>query len=525
MPYKVLIADRGEAAVRIARTLRADGYIPLGIYTKEDGESLHRRFVAGDKEVSSYLDVKDIVRAAAELGADAVHPGYSLLGENPDFASEVLRKGMTFIGPPPSIIKTARDKVSSKTYAEKMGIPTLPWTEVERPEDVLEFASAHGYPVIIKPATGSRGVGLRIAWSEREVEAAFESARKEAEKAFKNPRLYVEVYLPRAKHIEVQVLGDGSHVVHLGERECSLQRGFQKIVEEAPSPSLTPEERNKIYEYAVLLAERLKYVGIGAIEFLFDVEKREFYFIEVNVGLQPEHSVTEMITGVDVVKKQVEIALFKTLDLKQSDVGFRGHAIEVKIYAENPYTGEPSLGRVTAYSEPAGPGIRVDPGIAAGSNVVEASGSFVSKLVAWGPDRPAAIKRLENALREYVIEGVVTNLRLLKHVISSPEFLQATYTTRFLEERAGYFREKLAEEALLHSVVAVALVEAGDESAKTLLHKPGLVERVLESERARSLKRSAWYYYMALKSSIERAKFRSRRAGLRREEGKEARGR
>ncbi|MEM1880202.1 MAG: biotin carboxylase N-terminal domain-containing protein [Desulfurococcaceae archaeon] len=508
MPYRVLVANRGEIAIRIAKTVREMGLTPLGIYTKEDVYSLHRRFMFEDREVSSYLDIKDIVDVAVEMGADAVHPGYGFLSENPEFAGEVLRKGLVFVGPSPQIIGMAGDKTAAKVYAEKMGIPTLPWTEASKLEDVVEFARVHGYPVIIKAAGGGGGRGSRVVWREKDVETAFEVARKEAERAFKDPRLFVEPYIAKAKHIEVQVIGDGSTVVHLFERECSIQRRFQKIVEEAPSPSLNPDERGKVHEYAVALASGLRYVNAGTVEFVFDVDRREFYFMEINTRIQVEHPVTEMITGIDIVKKQIEVALYGVLDLRQSDITRRGHAIEVRIYAENPLTGEPSPGRITRYVEPVGPGVRVDTGVTEGSIVTDRYDPLISKLIVWGPDRFVALRRLEKALSEYIIEGVSTNIKQLKLMIASAEFVNASYTTAFYEKNEAYLKSKLLDEATLHSVIASALLEFKDEGCKTLLRKTRGLKEILETPRAEKLKRSAWYYYVVLRGAIERAKQR-----------------
>lgn len=509
MPYRVLIANRGEIAVRIAKTLRDIGFIPLGVYTKEDAESLHRRFMVEDREISSYLEIKEIVDVAVELGADGVHPGYGFLSENPEFAQEVLRKGLIFIGPPPSIISMAGDKIAAKVYAERLNIPTLPWSEISGPDDVIEFAKVHGYPVLIKAAGGGGGRGTRIVWREEEVENKVEVAKKEAEKAFKDSRLFVEPYLTRAKHIEVQILGDGSNQIHLFERECSVQRRFQKIVEEAPSPSLTSNERERLYEYALTLAYGLKYVNAGTVEFLFDMNRREFYFMEMNTRLQVEHPVTEMITGVDIVRKQVEIAFYHVLDLRQSDVVSRGHAIEVRIYAENPLTGEPSASTITRYVEPTGPGIRVDSGVTCGSTISDKYDLMISKLVAWGPDRTSALSRLIRALNEYVIEGIQTNIAVLKQLVTTEEFKDATYTTRFYEDLEQRFKERLLDDLLVHSVIASALVEYDDEVARsTLLRKSTGVRRILETGDASRFKRSAWYYYVALRGAVERARVR-----------------
>jgi len=502
MSTRIMIANRGEIAVRIARSLIESSYIPVGVYTKEDENALHRRYLVEDREVSSYLDIKDLVDAALEMGAEAIHPGYGFLSENSEFAREVARRGLIFIGPTPSIIDLAGDKIALKILAEKIEVPVLPWCEVRGPEDIYEFARTHGYPVIIKAVGGGGGRGCRVVWSSSEIEKATEAARKEAEAAFRDPRLYVEPYLEHAKHIEVQVLGDGDNVVHLYERECSVQRRFQKIVEEAPSPSITHWEREKLLEYAVTLAKQLRYKSAGTIEFLFDNKRREFYLMEVNARLQVEHPITEMITRVDIVKKQVEIALYSVLDLKQNNVEVHGHSIEVRVYAENPLTGEPSPGVVMRYREPSGPGIRVDSGIAENSKVSAKYDPLVAKVIAWGPTRIVSISRLKMALEDYTIEGVATNIPLLKYVISSEEFASGTYTTEFFKEKENYFKELIKEALELQSATLIALLELGDKSVKELYEKKIGIRGVISTEHIKRLKRSAWYYYTQLKYSL-----------------------
>ncbi|MEM0469378.1 MAG: biotin carboxylase N-terminal domain-containing protein [Desulfurococcaceae archaeon] len=519
MPVKVLIANRGEVAIRIARTLVESGYIPVGIYTADDADSLHRRFLVDDTEVSSYLDIKDVVNAAVELGAEAVHPGYGFLGENPEFAHEVARKGLVFIGPPPGTITLSRDKLASKTFAEKLEVPTLPWVEVHEQEDVIEFAKVHGYPVIVK-ATSSGGEGIGVAWSEKEVESAIKSARSGAEKSFKDVKLYVEPYIEHAKHIEVQVLGDGDNIVHLYERECSIRRNFyQKIIEEAPSPFLNAAERGRLYEYALKLASGLRYVNAGVVKFVFDIKKREMYFTEIGTGLQAGHSATEMITRIDLVKKQVEVALYKVLGLKQHDVMREGHAIEACVYAENPYTGEPSQGIVKKYKEPGGPGVRVDSGIAEGSRISGHNDPLIAKVIAWGSDRYTSVQRLERALREYVIDGVPTNIPLLRYSVQSPEFISANYTIRYFEIGLSNVYSKMLEDSRVHAVILSTLFEYGDASVKAYSKKASLIEHVLKSEKVSSIKRRAWYYYVSLKTALERS-YSGRKSRVREERSK-----
>lgn len=509
MPVKIMIANRGEIAIRIAKTLLENGYMPVGIYTKSDSNSLHRRFLVEDREVSSYLNISEIVEAAVDMGAEAIHPGYGFLSENPEFAREVLKNGLIFIGPPPNIMAMAGDKIASKIFAERLEVPTLPWIEAKDFDEVLEFAKIHGYPLIIKAAGGGGGRGVRIVYNEKELKKSLEVARKEAEIAFADPRLFVEPYIPISKHIEVQILGDGDNIVHLFERECSIQRRFQKIIEEAPSPSLFDNERNKLYNYAVEMAERLRYRNAGTIEFVFDLRRREFYFMEINTRIQVEHPVTEMITGIDIVKKQVEIALYGVLDIKQGSILRHGHSIEVRIYSENPITGEPSKGKITSYHEPSGPGIRVDSGVCDGSTISGEYDPMIAKLIVWSPDRWKALERLRNALAEFRIEGVSTNIPLLRQIISTEEFVNATYTTRFFDEKREMFVNKLLNEALIHSLTAVALVEFGEKGVKNYLKKYPLLHRIRSSERIDMAKRHAWYYYNVVKDLADRISRRS----------------
>lgn len=511
MPARILIANRGEIAIRIARTLLENNYVPLGVYTHDDIESHHRKFLAEDVEVSSYTDIEEIVSAAVELGADAIHPGYGFLSENAEFAREVLKRGLKFIGPSPDIIAIAGDKIASKTLAENLEVPVLPWVKASDPQDIIEFGKIHGYPLIVKAARGGGGRGIRVINSPNDVETIFEVARKEAESCYKDPRLFVEPYVEQAKHIEVQILGDGDNIIHMYERECSLQRRYQKVVEEAPSPSITATEKSRVCEFATRLASKLKYNNAGTIEFIYDIRRGEFYFTEINARLQVEHPVTEMISGVDIVKKQVEIALDSVLDLKQTDISIRGHAIEARIYAENPYTMEPSYGRITRYLEPHGPGIRVDSGVVEGSLVCERYDPLIAKVIAWGADRNTALYRLGRALNEFIISGISTNIPLLKQVVSAHQFIKAIHTTKFLEDALPTLYSRVIEELRVHAAILVMLIENNDKGSETFISKGGLIRQVLRGERVSSLKRKAWYYYITIRGNLGHYKSKSAR--------------
>jgi len=501
MTTKVMIADRGVAAVRVARSLVESGYAPVGFYVKGEETSLHRKYLVEDREVSDYLDVEELVDIAVEMGAEAIHPGYSPLSDDPEFAREAARRGVIFVGPPPSTTEFVSDKIALKILAEKIEVPTLPWSEVKDLEDVYEFASVHGYPVVVKAATCRGGRGYRVVWNSSDAEKAVDAVKKEAKTVFKDSRLYVEPYLEHAKYIEVQVLGDGDNIVHLYERECSIQRRGQKLVEEAPSPLLSQSEREKLVEYALAVARQLKFKSAGAVRFLYDLKKKEVYLLEIKTCLQPEHAVTEMTTRIDIVRKQVEVALYGVLDLKQASVVLHGHSVGAAIYAENPLTGEVFQGVVARYKEPNGPGVRVDSGVIEGSKITAKHDSLVAEVVAWASTRILAVSRLKRALDDFVLEGVITNIPLLRRLISSEEFSSGAYTTRLLEGKENYFRELIKESLELQSATLVALMEFGVKGVKRLYEKR-ITRELGEAERIRSLKRSAWYYYAMLKHGL-----------------------
>lgn len=506
MSRRVLIANRGEIAIRIAKALIDAGFTPLGIYTKKDSSSLHRKYMVEDAEVSSYLDVKEIIEAAIELGAEAIHPGYGFLSENVDFAREVARKGLIFIGPPPNILELSGDKIAVKSIAEKLGIPTLPWMPVKDVKDVMEFIRENGLPAIIKAAGGGGGKGIRVITrnDEKEIEKALEAASKEAKSAFNDDRLYIEKFVNPAKHLEVQVMGDGDNIIHLYERECSIQKNMQKLVEEAPSPSISEKERKELLEYALTFAYSVRYQNIGTVEFLFDVQNRSAYLMEVNARIQVEHPVTEMVTAIDIVRKQVEIAFYKVLDIRQENVVLRGHSIEARVQAVNPLTWSPASGVVKNYVEPTGPGVRVDSGIATGSRILPDYDPLVAKVIVWGYNRQLAVSRLRRALSEYLIDGVPTNIPLLKGIVSHPEFVNATHTTDFLERNYDGLREKILEELRLHAAISAFLAEK--KPIKTRGEEKSLVEKqpVIPQEASRQLKRTTWYYYITLRNKLHR---------------------
>jgi len=504
---KILIANRGEIAIRIARSVYEMGFIPIGIYTEQDVNSLHRRYMYEDKMVTSYLDINSIIEAAEEMGADAIHPGYGFLSENPVFASRVKSRGIVFIGPSPEIIRLAGDKIKAKEIAREAGVPTLDWIIAEDPKDVLEFGREVGYPLLIKAAGGGGGMGIRIVRDPGEVNRLFEQARREAENAFKDPRLYVEPYIENARHIEVQIIGDGSRVVHLYERDCSIQRRYQKIVEEAPSPILSPEERESIIGKALDLAEHIEYDNAGTFEMIYDLKTRRFYFMEINARLQVEHPVTEMITGVDIVKEQIRIALGDGISFKQEDVRIRGHSIEVRVNAENPLTMMPSPGVIKTYVEPSGPGIRVDSGVTVNSEVSTDYTPLIAKLIVWGSDRSEVLKRLERALDEFVIGGVTTNILLLKAIVKHPVFRKGLYSTAFMSNYWSDLVSMIKEIEVKHALTALSIAY----KYNIKLHPRIVTERSyisytngLLDTRLAALKRKAWIYWTRIKKELKR---------------------
>ncbi len=440
---RILVANRGEIAVRVIRTARELGIEAVAVYSSADEDALHVRLadhavLLGPAEPQhSYLDIERIVEAAVETGAEAVHPGYGFLSQNPLFAQRLEEEGIVFIGPPPDVQRLVGDKLGARRFFSARGVPVVPGTlEPVSAGDAASIAEEIGFPVMVKPVAGGGGIGMFTASSVEELEESLRKAAELAGRAFGSVEVYVERYFPRAKHIEVQIIADRhGTVAHLYERECSVQRRFQKVIEEAPSPSITGEERERLLGYAVKAAESCGYVNAGTFEFLFDVEERRFYLLEVNSRIQVEHPITEATTGVDIVEEQIRVAAGERLGFKPGGVERRGHAIEARIYAEDPSTGFiPSPGRIEELHEPAGPWIRVDSGVYEGYTVPEHYDPMLMKVIAWGPSREAAARRLARALSELHIAGVKTNKHLLLRVLRHPAFLDASYTTRFLDQ-------------------------------------------------------------------------------------------
>lgn len=437
---KILIANRGEIALRIHRACREMGIRTVAVHSTADSEAMHVRLadesvcIGPPSSRESYLNPAAILSAATITNADAIHPGYGFLSENPDFADMVHEHGFAFIGPAPQIIRLMGDKITAKRAAIEAGLPVVPGSDgaVTSEAEAIALADKFGYPVLFKATAGGGGRGMKVATCENEIGEAFRMARTEAAAAFGNPDVYMEKYLKAPRHIEIQVLGDAHGcAVHLGERDCSLQRKHQKVLEEARSPALNNEERAKIGETARKAVEHLGYTNAGTMEFLY--ENGEFFFIEMNTRLQVEHPVTEMITGIDLVREQIRIASGAPLGYTQADVRFSGHAIECRINAEDPVTFAPSPGRVTDFHQPGGMGVRVDSGLYQGVMIPPYYDSMVAKLIVHGTTRNECLMRLRCALDEFVIEGVKTTLPLHRRLMNSPDFLDGAYDIHWLE--------------------------------------------------------------------------------------------
>jgi acetyl-CoA carboxylase, biotin carboxylase subunit len=439
---KVLVANRGEIALRVMRTCREMEVAAVAVYSEADRQAAHvwradeAVFLGGAEPAESYLNMDRIVAAARETGAEAIHPGYGFLAENPDFAERCEQEGLVFIGPPARVIRELGDKTAARRTVLQSGVPVIPgMTKPEAdPQAIAREAAEIGYPVLIKAAAGGGGKGMRVVTSPREIHEACLSAASEAKSAFGDGSIYLEKVLSRPRHVEFQVVADRhGRVVHLFERECSVQRRHQKIIEETPSPVMTPALRERMGAAAVAVAKASGYVNAGTVEFLVDPEGN-FYFLEVNTRLQVEHPITEMITGLDIVRLQLEVAAGNPLPFVQEDVQSRGHAIECRIYAEDPENGfRPSPGRIAHVEEPSGPGIRNDCGVYSGFQVPVEYDPILSKLIAHAPTREQAIRRMTRALEDYVILGVKTSVPILIDVLESEAFKRGQTFTDFLD--------------------------------------------------------------------------------------------
>ena len=440
---KILIANRGEIALRIQRACRELGIRTVVVHSEADTEAKYVKLadesvcIGPAPAAQSYLNIPAIISAAEVTDAEAIHPGYGFLSENADFAEKVERSGFVFIGPRPENIRLMGDKVTAKQAMLKAGVPCVPGSEGALPEDpkeIVRIARKIGYPVIIKAAGGGGGRGMRVVHTEAALLNAVSMTRGEAQAAFSNPMVYLEKYLENPRHIEIQILAD-SHksAVYLGERDCSLQRRHQKVIEEAPAPELPARLREKVGERCVEACRKISYRGAGTFEFLY--EDGEFFFIEMNTRIQVEHPVTEMITGIDIVQEQIRVAAGEKLRFRQRDVQIRGHAIECRINAEDPYRFTPSPGRITSYHAPGGPGIRVDSHVYQGYTVPPNYDSMVGKVIAYGATREQAIRRMRVALSEMVVEGIQTNIPLHRELLHDIRFVRGGVSIHYLEQR------------------------------------------------------------------------------------------
>ena len=480
---KVLVANRGEIAVRIIRACRELGINTVAVYSEADRRALHVRYAdeayllgpAPSRE--SYLRADKIIDIARKCGADAVHPGYGFLAERDDFAAACADAGITFIGPRPSSIAAMGDKAEARATVIKAGVPVVPGTEDVgnlTDDELLAKAPQIGFPLLIKATAGGGGKGMREVKSLEEMPSLLQSARREAESAFGDGNVYLEKLLENARHIEIQIMADThGNVIHLGERECSIQRRHQKLLEEAPSAAIDSELREKMGSVAVKAAQAVDYANAGTIEFLLDKENN-FYFLEMNTRLQVEHPVTEMITGIDIVKEQIRVARGRVLSYAQSDVQFNGHAIECRINAEDPYDNFlPSTGRITHSIIPTGPGVRIDTGVYPGFEITPFYDPMIAKLIVWGETRAQAILRMRRALEEYRVVGVRTNIPFHQTLMDSHRFMGGQYDTRFVEERFSMesASESLEDDAEIAAILATLVAHQETEHSANIVNR------------------------------------------------------
>lgn len=455
MIKKVLIANRGEVAVRIIRACKELDIKTVAIYSEADINSLHVKkadeaYLIPMDPIKAYLDYNKIINIAKQSGADAIHPGYGFLSENHEFAQACIDAGLIFIGPTPEQIETFGDKVKAKKVMKNLGIPVVPGSDepITKLDDAYDIADSIGYPIILKAAYGGGGRGMRVVYKKEDLKQNFESAQKESLAFFGKGDIFIEKYIQRPKHIEVQILADKyGNVVHLGERDCSIQRRHQKIIEITPSPKLDKNVRNKMLGMSVRAMMKYGYESAGTIEFILDQTTNEFYFIEMNTRLQVEHTITEMVTGIDIVEQMIRIANGEPLSFVQNDISFRGCAIQFRINAEDPKRNfAPSPGRVSAYHSPGGIGVRMDSAIYKDYTIPPYYDSLVSKLCVWALDWERAVARAKRALDEFIIRGIPTNLQLHREIIRDEDFIRGDFDTSFLDKKLSQYDYKIEGE-------------------------------------------------------------------------------
>jgi len=474
---KILIANRGEIACRVIQSCRKMGIATVAIFSEAEPHALHVQMadesysVGGAEAAESYLNIRRIVEVALQSGAEAVHPGYGFLSQNPDFVLACEKEDIRFIGPSPEVMVRMGDKVLARRLAKEAGLPIIPGSDGDvSDEEALEAAQAIGYPVMVKATAGGGGIGIRMAASRTELAEVLDRARSLAQSAFGSPRIYLEKYLDGPAHIEVQVLADThGHVVHLFERDCSVQRRHQKVIEETPSLKVSQSLLENMVTEAVILARHIGYIGAGTVEFLLDKEG-EFYFLEMNTRLQVEHGITEMVTGVDLVEQQIRVAAGEPLPFAQEDIRRRGHAIEARIYPEDPVTFMPAAGVIADIFLPKGANIRVDHGLYPGYEVTSYYDPLLAKLMVWGKDRDEAVHRMADALQDLRLEGVINNIPLVQTVLREPSFIRGTYDTGLLSHMVALPERRIIQvpgkgvtvtgDGSLTEEVAAAIVEA-----------------------------------------------------------------
>ena len=477
---KVLIANRGEIAIRIIRACWELGIKTVAVYSEADKRSLHvtladEAYCIGPAPAAkSYLNIDAILNVAEKAKVDAIHPGYGFLAENAEFARTVKKAGFEFIGPNPEAIEAMGSKINAKKIMKKAGVPLIPGSEgaVEDIDEAVEIAEAIGFPVVVKASAGGGGMGMSVAYSKEELKEVIESARNIAKSAFGDPTVFIEKYLENPRHIEIQLLGDKhGNIIHLGDRECSIQRRHQKLIEEAPSPIMTEELRERMGEAAIKAGKAINYDSAGTVEFLY--ENGKFYFLEMNTRVQVEHTVTEQVTGIDIVKAMIKIAAGEELTLKQEDVEIRGHAIECRINAEDPLNDfVPCPGKIKLYRSPGGPGVRIDSGVCGGAEIPPYYDSMIAKLITYGNSREEAIVRMRRALKEYVIVGVTTNMPFHRAVLEDEKFIRGEISTHYVEQNMNRLKKKMVQYALesrdLYSVVSEKVFEKNKKIAAAI---------------------------------------------------------
>jgi acetyl-CoA carboxylase biotin carboxylase subunit len=449
---KILIANRGEIAVRVMRACRTMGIASVAVFSDADRNSMHvmladEAFNIGPAPSrESYLNVKKIIEVAKKSKADAVHPGYGFLSESAEFAEALQKEGIAFIGPTPKNIRDMGDKLASRDIMKAAGVPIVPGTPgpVTTLEEAEKWSHEIGFPVIIKASAGGGGKGIRVVHEKKELASAFRACQSEGKNYFSDDRVFIERFIDNPKHIEIQVFGDThGNAVHLFERECSVQRRHQKLIEESPSISVPPEVRKSMGDVAVKAARTLKYVGAGTIEFIFDNKTKEYFFMEMNTRLQVEHPVTEMVTGLDLVQEQIKVADGQILSFKQENIVQRGHAIELRICAEDPNTFAPAPGKIRRCRTPQGPFVRVDGYAYPGYEIPIHYDPMIAKLITWGATRTEAIARLQRALAEFMLTGIKSNIILHKNILAHPTFIDGSYTTQFIDRDLVGAKHKL----------------------------------------------------------------------------------